>query len=74
MFQFPSILLSLITLPLLTILVILMIPERRTDLIKSLSLWTSIIVFLLSLFLWLGFDLSTSKYQFVEPFFFSSLF
>jgi proton-translocating NADH-quinone oxidoreductase chain M len=46
-----------------------MIPERRTDLIKSLSLWTSIIVFLLSLFLWLGFDLSTSKYQFVEPFF-----
>lgn len=69
MFQFPSILLSLITLPLLAILVILVIPETRSELVKGVSLWTSIIVFLISLFLWLSFDLSTPKYQFVEPFF-----
>jgi NADH:ubiquinone oxidoreductase subunit 4 (subunit M) len=58
---------------LLAILVILMIPETRPNLVKTFSLWTSIIVFIISLFLWLSFDLSTPKYQFVEPFFFSTL-
>ena len=69
MFEYPSILLSLITLPLLGIFILLLIPQNNTNLIKSVSLWTSLVTFFISLGLWLQFDLSTPKYQFVEHFF-----
>jgi NADH:ubiquinone oxidoreductase subunit 4 (subunit M) len=69
MFEYPSILLSLITLPLLGIFVVLLIPQNNPNLVKTVSLWTSLITFFISLVLWLQFDLSTPKYQFVEHFF-----
>ena len=69
MFEYPSILLSLITLPLLGILVIMILPQNQTNLVKTVSLNISLITFIISLVLWLNFDLSTPKYQFVEHFF-----
>ena len=69
MFEYPSILLSLILLPLLGILVIMLLPQNNTNLVKTVGLCNSLITFVISLFLWLKFDLSTPKYQFVEHFF-----
>jgi proton-translocating NADH-quinone oxidoreductase chain M len=68
MFEYPSILLSLIILPLLGILVIIILPQNQINLIKTVTLFISLISFVISLFLWLLFDLSTPRYQFVEPF------
>jgi proton-translocating NADH-quinone oxidoreductase chain M len=69
MFEYPSILLSLITLPLLGILVIIILPQNQINLIKIVSLNISLITFIISLILWLRFDLGTPKYQFIEHFF-----
>jgi proton-translocating NADH-quinone oxidoreductase chain M len=69
MFEYPSILLSLITLPLVGILVIIILPQNQVNLIKTVSLKISLITFIISLILWLRFDLSTPKYQFIEHFF-----
>lgn len=69
MSEYPSILFLLIIFPLLGILVISILPENQINLIKTVSLSISLITFILSLFLWLSFDLSTSRYQFVEHFF-----
>jgi proton-translocating NADH-quinone oxidoreductase chain M len=69
MFECPSILLLLITLPLLGILVIIILPQNQINLIKIVGLIISLISFIISLLLWLFFDLSTPKYQFVEHFF-----
>jgi NADH:ubiquinone oxidoreductase subunit 4 (subunit M) len=69
MIEYPSILLSLITLPLLGILVIMVLPQNQINLVKTVSLTTSLIIFIISILLWLNFDLSTPKYQFVEHFF-----
>jgi NADH:ubiquinone oxidoreductase subunit 4 (subunit M) len=69
MFEYPSILLSLIVLPLLGSCVVLLLPQNNPNLVKTVSLWTSLITFFISLFLWLQFDLNTPKYQFVEHFF-----
>ena len=59
-----------IFLPLLGALVILLIKEDENSLsnIKKVALWTSIGVFLLSLFIWLQFDSKNAGYQFVEKF------
>jgi proton-translocating NADH-quinone oxidoreductase chain M len=69
MFDYSSILLLLIVLPLIGILVLLFIPNSESELQKNVGLCTSLITFLISMLLWLKFDLSTPKYQFVEKFF-----
>ncbi len=60
----------IIFLPLLGALVILLIKDDENSLnnIKKVALWTSVGVFLLSLFIWLQFDSSNSGYQFQEKF------
>lgn len=64
-----SILLSLIGLPLVGMILLFFIPNTNPDLQKNVGLSTSLLTFLLSLQLWLKFDMSTPKYQFVEKFF-----
>jgi len=64
-----SILLSLVGLPLFGIIILFFIPDTNPDLQKNVGLSTSLITFLLSILLWLKFDMSTPKYQFVEKFF-----
>jgi proton-translocating NADH-quinone oxidoreductase chain M len=64
-----SILLSLIGLPLFGMIVLFFIPDNNPDLQKNVGLSTSLLTFLLSILLWLKFDMSTPKYQFVEKFF-----
>ena len=58
----------IISLPLITILLILLIPENYKSLIKQLAFSGSFGTFISSLFLWLYFDHSTSKFQFIEYF------
>ena len=57
-----------IFLPLLGAIVILLIKDDENSInnIKKVALWTSVGVFLLSLFIWLQFDSSNSGYQFQE--------
>ena len=64
----------LITLPLLGILFLLPIPEEKNILIKQIALSFSSLTFLSSLFFWVLFDCSTSKFQFIEYFNWVSLF
>ena len=64
-----SILLSLVGLPLFGIIILFFIPDTNPDLQKNVGLSTSLLTFLLSILLWLKFDMSTPKYQFVEKFF-----
>lgn len=58
----------LILIPATGILIIIGVPKIKSDLIKLLSFLTSAITFLFSLFLFIFFDNSTSKFQFVEYF------
>lgn len=51
--------------PILGVFVLFLIPDWKTSLIKQVSLYTSLITFIFSLFLWILFDKSTSKFQFV---------
>ena len=69
MFEYSSILNILIGLPIIGIGILLFIPNTSADLQKSIGLTTSLLTFVLSLSLWLSFDISTPKYQFVEKFF-----
>jgi len=64
-----SILLSLVAIPLIGIIILFFIPDTNSDLQKNVGLSTSLLTFLLSILLWLKFDMSTPKYQFVEKFF-----
>ena len=59
-----------IFLPLLGAIVILLIKDDENSInnIKKVALWTSVGVFLLSLFIWLQFDNSNPGYQFQEKF------
>jgi proton-translocating NADH-quinone oxidoreductase chain M len=59
---------SIIILPVLGTLIILFIPNKEITYIKSIGLIFSLLTFILSLFLWIFFDKSTSKFQFVEEF------
>lgn len=64
-------LLSLVTwLPVLTGIIMLSIGSSKScaTLNKRLALFSSVVVFVLSLFLYLNFDLSVAKFQFVEKF------
>ena len=70
-------LLSIITfLPLVGVLFILLIPQgsdessKRNS--KSVALWTSLITFLISLLLLIGFDKTDPSFQFVEKIIFAS--
>ena len=64
----------LIILPLIGILFLLSVPEEKNILIKQIALLFSSLTFLFSLFLWVFFDCSTSKFQFIEYFSWVSLF
>nr|QHD46966.1 Nad4 [Anthoceros agrestis] len=57
---------GLILCPLLGSIILLVIPDSRIQLIRSIGLCTSLITFLYSLFFWIEFDNSTAKFQFVE--------
>jgi len=61
-----SILSFLIFFPLFGSFVIALLPAEKKTLIKSVALTTSGIVFLFSLSLWVNFNKSLSKFQFVE--------
>nr|AHG58860.1 NADH dehydrogenase subunit 4 [Blasia pusilla]QIA59555.1 NADH dehydrogenase subunit 4 [Blasia pusilla] len=63
---FYSNLSGLILLPLLGSLIILVIPNSRVRLIRGITIWTSFITFLYSLFFWIRFENDTAKFQFVE--------
>lgn len=61
-----SILSTLIFLPLLGAFIIAWIPSEKKVILKSIGLVTTGITFLLSLALWIHFNQSISKFQFVE--------
>lgn len=63
-----SLLSIILLLPILGVLVLMFIPSWKTQLIRTIALNTSLITFLISLLLWIEFDSSTSKFQFVEIF------
>ena len=58
----------LITLPIFGIFCIFAIPEANKNLIRKVALGISMFTFFYSLLLWLFFDHSTSKFQFIEYF------
>ena len=67
-FEFPSLLVSILCLPLLTACVLLLLPSQNTSWMKGLSLTSCSLNFLFSLILWLLFDESTASFQFFERF------
>ena len=63
-----SILLNIIFLPLIGAIIILFTRDTNVKLIKNVALVFSMASFVLSTFLWVLFDRSTAKFQFVEEF------
>ena len=63
-----AILSSVLLLPVVGTLIAFFIPAKRVKVIKMVGLYTSLATFLLSLFLWILFDKSTTQFQFVEHF------
>jgi proton-translocating NADH-quinone oxidoreductase chain M len=61
-----NILIYLLVLPLLGALVLLVIPSWNSQLLRVTALGFSFLTFLFSLFLWVWFDKSTAKFQFVN--------
>jgi proton-translocating NADH-quinone oxidoreductase chain M len=57
---------NLLITPLLGSILILLTPSSLVTLQKKIAFGTSLITFMFSLFLWVGFDSSTSQFQFVE--------
>lgn len=57
---------GLILCPVLGSIILLLIPNSRIRLIRLIGLCASLITFLYSLVLWIQFDPSTAKFQFVE--------
>lgn len=55
----------IIIIPLFGILALVVLPDWKIGLIKQVALITSLSTFILSLYLWITFDNTTSKYQFV---------
>ena len=60
------ILLILILIPIIGSLIICFIPREKNTLIKLIGLNTSLITFVLSLYLWIIFDNSTMDFQFIN--------
>ena len=53
-------------LPLVGVFILLFTPSWKLQLIKNIALNFSLLTFLISLLLWIEFDNSTAKFQFVE--------
>jgi len=66
LFSFESILITLLGLPLVGSLCVLLIPRENEKWFKVVGLMFSLGTFVLSLFLWVFFDSSTCKFQFVS--------
>ncbi|MDP3532165.1 MAG: NADH-quinone oxidoreductase subunit M [Alphaproteobacteria bacterium] len=65
--QLPILLTTIIFLPLIGVIFILLVPKqipRFEHNIKNVALWTSVTTFVLSLFLWGGFDVAHKGFQF----------
>ena len=60
-----NILSIIVLLPIIGSLLLVFIPSSRIELIRFIGLGTSLLTFTLSLFLWVWFDQSVSKFQFV---------
>jgi proton-translocating NADH-quinone oxidoreductase chain M len=58
----------IILLPLINILLILILPEKNIIFVRQITLTVSFFNFILSLFLWIFFDCSCGKFQFIEYF------
>jgi proton-translocating NADH-quinone oxidoreductase chain M len=65
MLNLENILISTIVLPIIGAIFLMFIPSWDVRLMRSLALYFSLFTFILSLFLWLGFNKSTSKFQYV---------
>ena len=63
--NFP-ILSSLILLPTIGAFFLLLSTDKKTNTLKYVSLFTSFVNFLISIYLWILFDQSTSSFQFIE--------
>ena len=63
-----SLLLLVLVLPLLGSALLLFVPNWNSKLILNIALNTSILTFLASLLIWIEFDNSTAKFQFLESF------
>ena len=59
---------SIILIPLLGAIIVLFIDNSDVVKIKNVALTSSMFTFFLSTFLWVFFDRSTSKFQFMEEF------
>ena len=64
---------ELYLLPVIGILLLLLIPSRKVDLIRQVALVTSLVTFVYSLFFWFTFDHMSTKFQFVESFRFNDM-
>jgi len=63
-----SILLFTILSPLVGVFIITAIPSSNINRLWSIGLWSSVICFISSIFLWVNFDYSISSYQFVNDY------
>lgn len=54
-----------ILIPIFGIIILIVIPDWKISLIKQIALGSTFISFIVSLFLWIEFDSSTSKFQFI---------
>jgi NADH:ubiquinone oxidoreductase subunit 4 (subunit M) len=57
---------AILLVPLLGVLVLLFVPSWKIQLIRRIALNTSLLTFLMSLLLWIEFDSSTARFQFLE--------
>jgi proton-translocating NADH-quinone oxidoreductase chain M len=69
MFSLDNILLYLLVLPLVGAVFLIFIPAWDAPLLRITALFFSFLTFLLSLFLWVGFNKATSKFQFITEIF-----
>ena len=69
MLNIENILFYLLILPLIVVLILLQTPSCNTQLLRLQALSVSFITFLVSLLLWVWFDKSTAKFQFVDQIF-----
>ena len=63
-----SILPVILFLPLMGVLLILFLPAWNEKLVRSIGFATSLLTFLISLLLWIQFDNSSGRFQFVNSF------
>ena len=65
---FMTLLLICLLFPLFGAFILLFVPSWNLKLIRSIALYVSLATFLLSLLLWIQFDNSTGKFQFMQSF------